>query len=89
MSEPAKYFVPGPTWVRPEILAEMTRPMIGHRSSEFKDLFGRINLGLKELFMTSQPTFVMTCSGTGVGISSTNPAPTIPSWPPGFTNRTR
>jgi aspartate aminotransferase-like enzyme len=66
MSETAKYFVPGPTWVRPEILSEMTRPMIGHRSNEFKELFGRINLGLKELFATSQPTFVMTCSGTGV-----------------------
>jgi aspartate aminotransferase-like enzyme len=66
MTEIAKYFVPGPTWVRPEILGEMTRPMIGHRSSEFKELFGRINLGLKELFMTSQSTFVMTCSGTGV-----------------------
>lgn len=66
MSETAKYFVPGPTWVRPEILSEMTRPMIGHRSNEFKELFGRINLGLKELFMTSQSTFVMTCSGTGV-----------------------
>jgi aspartate aminotransferase-like enzyme len=26
--------------VRPEILEEMTRPMIGHRSNEFKDLFG-------------------------------------------------
>ncbi|MGZ8710283.1 MAG: pyridoxal-phosphate-dependent aminotransferase family protein [Thermoanaerobaculia bacterium] len=66
MTETAKYFVPGPTWVRPEILQEMTRPMIGHRSSEFKELFARINLGLKELFMTSQSTFVMTCSGTGV-----------------------
>lgn len=66
MTEPAKYFVPGPTWVRPEILAEMTRPMIGHRSSEFKELFRRINPGLKELFATSQTTFVMTASGTGV-----------------------
>lgn len=66
MTETAKYFVPGPTWVRPEILQEMTRPMIGHRSSEFKELFRRINLDLKELFTTSQSTFVMTCSGTGV-----------------------
>ena len=66
MTESAKYFVPGPTWVRPEILAEMTRPMIGHRSSEFKDLFRRINRDLKELFATSQTTFVMTASGTGV-----------------------
>jgi aspartate aminotransferase-like enzyme len=66
MSEPARYFVPGPTWVRPEILEELTRPMIGHRSNEFRDLFRGINLGLKELFATAQPTFVVTSSGTGV-----------------------
>ena len=66
MTEPAKYFVPGPTWVRPEVLAELTRPMIGHRSNEFKDLFRRINLDLKELFGTGQTTFVVTSSGTGV-----------------------
>ena len=62
----AKFFVPGPTWVRPEVLAEMTRPMIGHRSTEFKELFRRINADLKTLFDTRQTTFVMTCSGTGV-----------------------
>ena len=66
MSEPAKYFVPGPTWVRPEILSELTRPMIGHRSTEFRDLFRQINADLKELFATRQPTFVVTSSGTGV-----------------------
>jgi aspartate aminotransferase-like enzyme len=66
MTETAKYFVPGPTWVRPEILAELTRPMIGHRSAEFKELFGRINRDLKQLFATRQTTFVMTASGTGV-----------------------
>ena len=66
MSDPARFFVPGPTWVRPEILQEMTRPMIGHRSPEFRDLFRRINGDLKTLFATTQPTFVMTCSGTGV-----------------------
>jgi aspartate aminotransferase-like enzyme len=60
------YFVPGPTWVRPEILQEMTRPMIGHRSSEFKDLFHGINRDLKTLFATAQDTFVITASGTGV-----------------------
>jgi aspartate aminotransferase-like enzyme len=61
-----KFFVPGPTWVRPAILQEMTRPMIGHRSQEFRELFGRINRDLKDLFATKQNTFVMTCSGTGV-----------------------
>jgi aspartate aminotransferase-like enzyme len=66
MTETAKYFVPGPTWVRPEILQEMTRPMIGHRSNEFKDLFRRLNADLKTLFATTQTTFVVTASGTGV-----------------------
>jgi len=66
MTEPARYFVPGPTWVRPEILQEMTRPMIGHRSNEFKELFHGINSDLKQLFGTVRTTFVMTCSGTGV-----------------------
>ena len=66
MTETAKYFVPGPTWVRPELLRELTRPMIGHRSNEFKELFRRINLDLKELFGTAQTTIVITASGTGV-----------------------
>ena len=64
MTEPCKYFVPGPTWVRPEILQEMTRPMIGHRSNEFKDLFRPINRHVKTLFGTAQDTFVVTASGT-------------------------
>jgi aspartate aminotransferase-like enzyme len=60
------YFVPGPTWVRPAILQELTRPMIGHRSAEFRELFARINADLKPLFATTQDTFVVTASGTGV-----------------------
>lgn len=61
-----KYFIPGPTWVRPEILQEMTRPMIGHRSAEFRALFGRIIPHLKTLFGTAQDAFVATCSGTAL-----------------------
>jgi aspartate aminotransferase-like enzyme len=66
MTEIARYFVPGPTWVRPQILQELTRPMIGHRSNEFRDLFRGINADLKTLFNTTQTTFVVTASGTGV-----------------------
>ena len=61
-----KYFIPGPTWVRPEILQEMTRPMIGHRSAEFRELFARIVPGLKTIFGTAQDVFVATCSGTAM-----------------------
>ncbi|HEY5610627.1 MAG TPA: alanine--glyoxylate aminotransferase family protein [Thermoanaerobaculia bacterium] len=65
MSE-CKFFVPGPTWVRQEILAEMTRPMIGHRSSDFRELFQQIRNDLKSLFQTTQNVFFATCSGTGL-----------------------
>ena len=63
---PSRFFIPGPTWVRPEILQEMTRPMIGHRGAEFKELFARIVADLKPLFATKGDTFVFTSSGTGV-----------------------
>ena len=66
MTDRCTYFVPGPTWVRPAILQELTRPMIGHRSTEFRELFQQINADLKPLFDTRQDTFVVTSSGTGV-----------------------
>lgn len=66
MTEISRFFIPGPTWVRPEILKEMTHPMIGHRSAEFKELFRSIRDDLKPLFATQQNTFVVTASGTGV-----------------------
>ncbi len=33
------FFLPGPTDVRPEVLAAMTRPMIPHRGREFEELY--------------------------------------------------
>lgn len=60
------YFIPGPTWVRPELLQEMTRPMIGHRGAEFKALYQQIKADLPQLFATHQDTFVATCSGTAL-----------------------
>ena len=61
MSE-CKFFIPGPTWVRPAILQEMTRPMIGHRSAEFRELFGGIRRDLKTLFETAGDALVITAS---------------------------
>lgn len=66
MKTQAKFFVPGPTWVRPEIYEAMIRPMIGHRSREFKEIFRRIAPRLKQLFRTEQNAFVATASGTGL-----------------------
>src|SRR5437870_5761663 len=60
------FFIPGPTWVRPDILREMTRPMIGHRSAEFRELYARIAADLKPLFATAQDAFIVTATGTAL-----------------------
>src|ERR1043166_7704593 len=62
----SNFFVPGPTWVRPEILQEMTRPMIGHRGAKFRELFARIAPDVKALFATAQDAFVVTATGTAL-----------------------
>jgi len=66
MSELSKFFVPGPTWVRPEVLEAMMQPMIGHRSPEFREIFAGIRRDLRMLFNTGGDVFVVTSSGTGV-----------------------
>lgn len=43
-------WIPGPTHVRPEILAECARPMIGHRSAAMNELHERIDPGLRLAF---------------------------------------
>ncbi len=62
----SNFFVPGPTWVRPENLQEMARPMIGHRGAEFRELYARIAADLKPLFATAQDAFVVTATGTAL-----------------------
>jgi aspartate aminotransferase-like enzyme len=66
MTDHCKYFIPGPAWVRPEILSEMTRPMIGHRSQEFESLMSGLFPDLRELFRTKHHAFVAATSGTGL-----------------------
>ena len=60
------FFLPGPTEVRREILEAMLRPMVPHRSSAFEDLFARVQAGLKKIFQTERPVFVVPSSGTGM-----------------------
>jgi aspartate aminotransferase-like enzyme len=43
-------WIPGPTEVRPEILAEQSRPMIGHRSKGMSELIERIDPHLRLAF---------------------------------------
>ena len=61
-----RFFLPGPTEVRPEILQAMTRPMIGHRVAEMEELIGRIQPGLKYVFQTARPVYISASSATGL-----------------------
>ena len=65
-SEFGSFFLPGPTEVRKEVLAAMLKPMIPHRSTEFEELFGRLQVGLRSVFLTSRPVFIAASSGTGM-----------------------
>lgn len=60
-----KLFIPGPTEVREEILSAMATPQIGHRTQDFKDLFGSLRPGLQKLFYTSNDVLISTSSGSG------------------------
>lgn len=62
----ARLFIPGPTDVAPEVLAAQTRPMIGHRSAEFSELFGSIQGKLRDVFRTSSRVYVTASSGSGL-----------------------
>jgi aspartate aminotransferase-like enzyme len=69
------FFLPGPTEVRPDVLAAMTRPMIGHRGAEFEALFARIEMGLRDVFLTARPVYVSTSSATGFMEAAVRNAP--------------
>jgi len=57
--------VPGPTNVPDRVMGAMLKPMIDHRSQEFKALFASVTENLKYLFQTEGDVFALTVSGTG------------------------
>jgi aspartate aminotransferase-like enzyme len=60
-----RFLLPGPTEVHPDVLAAMSRPMIGHRGSAMVDLMAGIELPLQRLFRTGRRVLVGTCAATG------------------------
>lgn len=60
-----RFFLPGPTEVRPEILAAQAQAMIGHRGKGMEELMARIQPGLQRVFRTRRPVYVGASSATG------------------------
>ena len=61
-----KLFIPGPTNVRQEVLAEQTHPMIGHRTDTFESLYARVQEKVRKLFFTQYRVYIAASSGTGL-----------------------
>lgn len=61
-----RFFLPGPTEVRPAVLEAQARPMIGHRGAGIQTLMGELQTGLKDVFRTNRPVFVSGSSATGL-----------------------
>ena len=56
---------PGPTQVPPEVLLEMAKPVIHHRTAVFRKLHQEVLEDLKMVFRTKNDTYTLTSSGTG------------------------
>ncbi|MCK4245001.1 MAG: alanine--glyoxylate aminotransferase family protein, partial [Candidatus Omnitrophica bacterium] len=60
-----RLFTPGPTPVPEDILLEMAKPIIHHRTSEFRKITEEVQGNLKYLFQTKSPVLILASSGTG------------------------
>ncbi len=61
-----KYLItPGPVSVPEQVLLDMARPMIHHRTPEFEEIFKEARNGLKKVFKTKQEPLILASSGTG------------------------
>jgi aspartate aminotransferase-like enzyme len=61
-----KLFIPGPVDVRPDVLAAMATPMIGHRSKDASALQRAVSEKLQQVFQTREQILLSTSSGSGL-----------------------
>jgi serine---pyruvate transaminase len=60
-----RIFTPGPTPLMPQVQLAMARPIIHHRTPEFKELLAETLSGLKQVFKTENEVLILAASGTG------------------------
>lgn len=61
-----RFFLPGPTEVRHDVLQAMTGQMIGHRGADIEALMARVAPRLQAVFRTARPVYTVTSSATGL-----------------------
>src|SRR5215510_7414555 len=60
-----RLFTPGPTPLHPEVQQALARPIVHHRTDEFRALVKQSVAGLKLFLRTSDDVLLLACSGTG------------------------
>ena len=60
-----RLMTPGPAPVPEDVLLELARPVIHHRSAEAKQVITEVTAGLKDVFRTKNDVLILTASGTG------------------------
>lgn len=61
----ARIMAPGPTEIPPTVLAAAAKPILHHRTAEFRAIFSDVTKRLQYVFQTSQPILTLAASGTG------------------------
>jgi aspartate aminotransferase-like enzyme len=60
-----RLFTPGPTALHPAVQAAMARPILHHRTDEFRAVFRQCREGLKSFLKTDDEVMILAASGTG------------------------
>lgn len=63
---PPRLFIPGPVKVNEDVLAELSRPTLGHRLGEYTELHKDTVTMLKKILFTEQNVFLVASSGSGI-----------------------
>jgi aspartate aminotransferase-like enzyme len=65
MVEKRYLLTPGPTPVPPEVLAALAEPVIHHRARDYREIYERCLVRLREVYRTENEVLMFTTSGTG------------------------
>ncbi|MDO8518665.1 MAG: alanine--glyoxylate aminotransferase family protein [Deltaproteobacteria bacterium] len=60
-----RLYAPGPTAVPEDVLVEMAKPILHHRTPAFEKIVAEVREGLKWIFQTKEEVLILASSGTG------------------------
>jgi aspartate aminotransferase-like enzyme len=60
-----RLFTPGPTPLHPSVQEALARPILHHRTEEFREVFRECAAGLKAFLKTDDDVLILSSSGTG------------------------